>query len=332
LELATTDAATENVTLSFENATGYYNKNGGFSTYSGVTTAKVSVVPHDRYLLTTRNYYNAAVAVFFDANDSFVSGLFIANNTSPLTDLPVTVPANASYMLIQRLYGYSPTLLKKITGVTNKPVKSILKGKNVTLIGDSITEKNSTANINWALWMYDWCGANVQNLGASGTGFIAGDANPYHNRISRISNPDIIGIALSFNDMSNTIEDLTTAAETFFDDLITAYPATPIICYVQSPWSAYRPGVEKSDQWLAALRNVCVTRGVPFYDEMYYGSALRPWLSGNRSVYYMHDGEGSDGAEDWVHPNSEGHKIIARHLYPLFEKNVVATGLSCVIG
>jgi len=46
----------------------------------------------------------------------------------------------------------------------------------------------------------------------------------------------------------------------------------------------------------------------------------------------MHDGEGSDGAEDWVHPNSEGHKVIARHLYPLFEKNVVATGLSCVIG
>lgn len=332
---AVTDAATIRsgtpVTLTYEDATGYYNKNKGFATYNGVTVAKVTVTEGQKYLLTTRNYYDTAIALFLDSNESIVRTFWVANNTSEVQNYEILIPGGVSTLMIQRLYKYKPTTLTLVTGVSSKPVKSILEGKRITLIGDSITESNSTALINWAYWIKDWANPTIQNLGASGTGFIAGTNNPYHNRISRIDNPDIIGVALSFNDMSQTIEDLTTAAESFFDSVIEAYPATPIICYVQSPWSAYHPGVEKSDQWVAAMRNICAVRGIPFYDDMYYGSALRPWLAANRAVYYMHDGEGSDGAEDWVHPNSEGHKIIARHLYPHFADNVVATGLDYLI-
>lgn len=323
----TTEPSTEEVALSFEAATGYYSKNKSFSTYDGVTTAKIETVPGDRYFLNSRSYYNAAIACLLDSSNAVKQTIWIDNSTAQHRDISITIPEGVSYLLIQRLYNYSPTTLRKITAIRNKSIKSVLNGKNITLIGDSITEKNGTASTNWALYMGDWCGANIQNLGASGTGFIAGNANPYHNRITRISNPDIIGVALSFNDMSNTIADLTTAAETFFDDLITAYPTVPIVCYVQSPWSAYHPGVEKSDQWVAALRSICHVRGVPFYDDMYNGSALKPWLAANRAVYYMNDGEGSSGQEDWVHPNSEGHKIIARHLYQKFAENIIATGI-----
>ena len=328
---ATTENLTSEIELNFASVSGYYASNKAYTTYSGVTSATVNVSEGEKYLLTTRKFGNAALACFLDANETVVDVVFESDVTGAIKDLLITIPGGTAQLLIQRFSGYMPTTLKKVVGIKNKQIRSIFDGKRITLIGDSITELNSTAYPNWSMYIGDWCGAVVQNLGASGTGFIAGTNNPYHNRISRIDTPDIIGVALSFNDMSQTIEDLTTAAETFFDDLITAYPTIPVICYVQSPWSAYHPGVEKSDQWVAAMRNICAVRGIPFYDDMYYGSALRPWLAANRAVYYMHDGEGSDGAEDWVHPNSEGHKIIARHLYPHFADNVVATGLDYLI-
>lgn len=324
-EVATSEK-TENVSLTFESATGFYTNTGSFSEYDGVTTASVPVSVGEEYLLNSRDYYSAAMVVFFDSNNSFISAIRAGTGTTARNNYRITVPNGASKMLIQRVYTYRTTL-RKIIGIQAKPVSSILNGKNITIIGDSITEKNVRAMTNWADYFADWCGANVQNLGASGTGFIAGGNNPYSNRISRIGNPDIIGVACSFNDMSNSVEDLTTAAESFFDALITAYPSIPIICYVQSPWSAYHYGIETSDAWVNALRDVCQNRGVPFYDDMYKGSALKPWLADNRAVYYMNDGEGSTGEEDWVHPNSEGHKIIARHLYPKFAENLVAVGL-----
>ena len=324
---ATTQYACSEVSLSYEAATGYYASNKSFNTFSGVTVAKVSVTEGQKYLLTTRNYYNAAIACLLDANDAVDSVVYVANNTNPVKDYEITIPGNVSKLMIQRFYTYEPTKLKLITGIKAKGVKSLLNGKRVTVIGDSITERNSRAKTNWALWLTDWCGAVIQNLGASGTGFIAGGSSSYSNRIASISNPDIIGVAVSFNDMSNTIEDLTTAAESFFDDLIMAYPTTPIICYVQSPWSAYHYGVEKSDQWIAAVKDICATCGVPFYGDMYNGTVLKPWIAANRAVYYINDGDGNTGEEDWVHPNSEGHKTIARYLYPKFAENLVAVGL-----
>lgn len=316
------------VQLSFSSATGYYNKDSMFTTYAGVTVATISVTAGQKYLLTTRNYYDAAIAALFDSEDNIISVVYNANNTAEVKKQEIVIPDGAVTLMVQCLYGYEPTKLALITGVKIKPVKSVLSGKKMTIIGDSITEKNLRAKTNWALWIKDWCDPTIQNLGASGTGFIAGGSNPYHNRIASIqASPDIIGVAVSFNDMGNTVADLTTAAETFFDDLIDAFPTVPIICYVQSPWSSYHYGITESDDWIDALRDICHERGVPFYDEMYKGSALKPWLEDNRAVYYMNDGEGSTGEEDWVHPNSEGHKVIARHLYPLFARNLVTVGL-----
>lgn len=324
---ATTEPLTTDVALTYASATGYYAKNKAFTTYEGVTTATITVSEGEEYLLTTRNYYNAAIACLLDSNDAVNTTVWVANNTAEVKLYKITIPSGISKLVIQRLYTYEPTKLELVTGIKNKAIKSVLNGKHITIIGDSITEKNTRAKTNWALWIKDWADPIIQNLGASGTGFIAGGSNPYSNRISQISNPDIIGIALSFNDMSNTIADLTTAAETFFDDLITAYPTVPIICYVQSPWSAYHYGIEKSDQWVNALREICQTRGIPFYDDMYKGSVLKPWIAENRAVYYINDGEGSTGEEDWVHPNSNGHKAIARYLYPKFVENLVTVGL-----
>lgn len=327
LKDATSELTGDVVNLTYTSATGYYNKTRGFATYPGVTTAKISVSEGEQYLLDSRSYFDAAIACLLNSSGVVQSTVWISRDTAQQKDIIITIPSGISYLLIQRLYAYKPTILRKVTGIKAKSVQSILNGKRVTVIGDSITELNLRANMNWALWINEWANATIQNLGKSGTGFIAGGTNNYANRIASISNPDIIGVACSFNDMNNTIADLTTAAETFFDNLITAYPTTPIICYVQSPWSAYHYGVTTSDAWVDALREVCNKRGIPFYDGMYKGTVLKPWLSENRAVYYINDGDGSTGEEDWVHPNSEGHKAIARYLYPKFAENIVASGL-----
>lgn len=338
IEEATTELKKENVSLSFESATGYYSKDGIFYTYSGVTTASVSVSEGEKYLLTSRSYYASAMACLMDENDAFQSAVWLSSDETAHADVEITIPSGIATLLIQRINNYSPTTLKKITGIQNKAVKSILDGKKVTLIGDSITEYNYRAKTNWAMYMKEWAGAEVQNLGASGTGFAKG--TPYINKISSIqANPDIIGVALSFNDMSaglptGTSEDTGTAslagyANDFFDALLSAFPTTPIICYCQSPWSGYHYGIQQSDDWISVLSDICGLKGIPFYDDMYKGSTLKPWIVATRSTYYTSDNDdiGNTGVVDDVHPNSEGHKVIARYLYPIFADNLVTIGL-----
>jgi lysophospholipase L1-like esterase len=345
IKTATTTDATTDVALTFESATGFYNKSGGFDTFGGVTKAIVNVSEGEEYYLTAQNYYNAAVVVYLDGSDNYQGGEWYANNESAISNKKIIVPTGASKLLIQRFWNYSPVSLKKVVGLTALPVKSVLSEKKISVIGDSITEKNFRAKTNWVLWLTDWCGATFQNLGRSGTGFRAGKANNnnYYPRIASITaTPDIIGVACSFNDISSdsvvigTIND-TTADDTvagyandFFDALITAFPTVPIICYVQNPWWSAHYGVARSDEWVSLLSEICAKRGIPFYSDLYKGGTLKPWLLASRQTYFTSDDTdgGSSGVVDDVHPNSEGHKVIARYLYPKFAENLVTTGLN----
>ena len=216
----------------------------------------------------------------------------------------------------------------------------VLNGKNITLIGDSITEYNIKAKTNWPMYLANWSGSIIQNLGKSGTGFVK--KKPYKLKISEINKDvDIIGVAISFNDMSaeldlGTVDDiypnnntLAGYANEFFDLLINAFPTTPIVCYVQSPWSNYYPGTKISDDWVSLMNDICKKNGIPCDTSMYYGSVLKPWREDNRQVYYkadnndVDDPEGLYGKTDGTHPNSEGHKVVARRLEHLFVENIV---------
>ena len=327
LKDATTQPASEDVLLSFESATGYYNKNKSMATYEGVTKAIVSVSEGEKYLLTSRNYYDAAMACLLDSNDAIQFAIWEASGTSAQVDYEITIPSGITKLLIQRLYNYVPTTLKKVTGIKNKSINSLLSGKKIAVIGDSITEYNFRAKMNWALWINDWCNVAVQNLGRSGTGFRAGysESKNYYPRIASIAQDvDVIGVALSFNDIANqsvnigTINDTTSDdsvagyANDFFDALIEAFPTTPIICYCQNPWYAMRYGNDRSDTWVNLLADICRTRGIPFYDDLYKGCVLKPWLLANRQMYFTSDNDvlGNTGVVDDTHPNSEGHKVI----------------------
>lgn len=218
---------------------------------------------------------------------------------------------------------------------------SLLAGKNVCIIGDSITEHNGRAKKNWGMWLSEMTGCVVQNLGISGTGF----AHPaqYVNRISSIKSPNIIGVAGSFNDLESSVTiPLGSVSDTgtssicgyingFFDVIKTAYPSTPIICYIQNAWGAFHPGVEKSDKYVLALKEICYNKGIPFDADMYYSDVLRPFenpLSDgtyvNRTLYFKGDWEGKGyyNMVDDTHPNSDGHRVIVSVLAKFFEANI----------
>ena len=321
------------IPLTFEAKTGFYDPAGNFASYERVDGATVNVVPGERYVLSIQPYLTIAIAVFFDSAGNFVSGMYGGGGDWDYTvnDYNVVVPYRAATMLIQRWYGRSATL-KKETGIQPIQYASVLNGKKLTVIGDSITEHNYRATTNWPMYISQWTGASIQNLGVSGSGF----ANPgrYIDRISSIQgDPDVIGVAMSFNDFSSGLP-LGTATDTgdttiagyvndFFTALIAAYPTTPIICYCQGPWYGFHPGTTNGDNYFNLVKAICLAHSVPFYGGLYEGGVLRPWIEANCEVYYKSE---ETGVVDDVHPNSEGHKSIARYLYPKFEENLVTTG------
>ena len=193
---------------------------------------------------------------------------------------------------------------------------------NITwyLIGDSLTEINSTASRNWTT-LFASEGANIVNLGVSGTGF-AKTENRYINRINELPTGYCnIGISASFNDMSAGVEignptDTGTNSvcgyiNQFFDALLQHNPNATIICYAMPPWDVYHYGVTRSDQYINNLEIICKTRGIAFDRSLYDNSDMRPWNAEYRGSFY------TDGS----HPNNYGHIKIWNHLSDFFLKN-----------
>lgn len=217
-------------------------------------------------------------------------------------------------------YAGSGTLKWQIVSADNN-----LANKKITLLGDSITEKNFRANVNWPSFL-SLNGATVQNLAVSGTGFYAGaNSTPpknYKAKITSISQTtNLIGVSLSFNDLSipvGTITDTETDntlcgyINGFFDALLSAFPTTPVACYALSPWATWHKGVTASDNYVNALQQICQLKSIPFYNN-YDSSNLRPWIAENNNYYFNSDTETTG---DGTHPNSLGQALIASKLLP----------------
>lgn len=303
-----------------------------YSNTEYIISNNISVKDCDTVKVTGSNTFGNGIAAFYDENDIVVSVPLVAaagSSRTYITDMILQVPVQAAYMVIQGASHTPPACEKLLLRLEDKQVSN-LYNKIVTVIGDSITEHNSSAQYNWCDYMEDKTGCIIQNLGQSGIGFYR--SNPYINKIPSINpSTNIIGVAISFNDVGylpiGTYTDTGTEtlcgwARDFFTALQTAYPATPVICYSQGPWANlhnYGP-LGSGTAFIAEIKKVCNSLGIPCYDELYMnGSALRPWNADNQEVYYKNEGT---QLLDPTHPNSNGHKIIANYLIPLFEQNI----------
>ena len=321
----------------------FVSDGGSITSYSSTKYAVYGEVHTGNIFKFTGRKVGSAYCILLVTSDTPVNNKFTVldvvttgyNSTGYITDAIYTVPQNG-YLIYQSVKAPTGLALEMSKTVVNISSSSLDDIKWTTL-GDSLNEFNSTAKNNWIKYMIAETGVINTNLAASGTGFYRGKAieeyptaSNYIAKISQIpSDTQLITIAGSFNDlMSSPWEVLSvgTATDTgtdtiagymndFFDALLSAFPLTPIGVYMTAPWSNYHYGVERSDSYVSVLKEICLKRGIPFFDNAYYGNTLKPWNEANRIEYYTHD----NGTVDGVHPNDKGHVFIYQMLKPFIE-------------
>lgn len=208
-------------------------------------------------------------------------------------------------------------------------------GKTMIVTGDSITEKNFRAALNW----HDYLGerlslGTVVNDGLSGTGLTRtyGAGACILDRIDTWrSDADFILVMASMNDGAgnNLTLPLGSMADagrgvSYYADckavaekLLTKYPLTPV-AFISAPpraSSSVRGGIGWGTggwyhDWCLALGEVCAHYALPFLD-IYHAGGLRPWLAANNAAFFSCSAAPSG---DGIHPNAAGQAILAEKI------------------
>ena len=191
-----------------------------------------------------------------------------------------------------------------------------LKGVKVTFVGDSLTEKNRRATINYCDYIQELTGIIVNNMGVSGTGYKKGEesSNAFYQRILNTPlDTDIVTIFGSGNDLSlplgnaddNSTDTILGCVNKTIENLYSILPSVKLGIISPTPWINYPNYSEGNKMQLLSegLKEICRKGSIPFLD-LYNGSNLRPWDETFRNLMYSRD-EGNG-----VHPDENGHKRI----------------------
>lgn len=206
-------------------------------------------------------------------------------------------------------------LLYKYVSVAQPP---IWFGKKWSVIGDSLTEINSTATAKYHDLISQKTGITVVNLGDGGTGYKATDGGAGDSFMDRVASvpldSDVITIFGSGNDLGseNEIGEVTDTGtttlcgciNTTIDNLLARFPLANLGIVTPTPWQQYNPAntSNKMALYADAIAQICKNRGIPCLD-LYHCSGLRPWDATFKSLAYSN--------ADGVHPNNIGHALIA---------------------
>ena len=219
--------------------------------------------------------------------------------------------------------------IKKIDGHTLK-IDNLDTGMKANFtnwyaIGDSITEKNFRAKVNYVDYCAKDLNINAINLGKSGTGYKSTN-NTFIKRIDQIESydvyNDIITVYGTINDQKFVADSLGSLGDettdtlygsyyTFFKTLFDKFGAVRVGCIGPIPWKGSSSGTTYG-AIVKALSETCQKFNVPFLD-LSYNTNLRPDDTTFQSLYYLSDDENNNpGIIDTgsVHPNSIGHKLF----------------------
>ena len=229
---------------------------------------------------------------------------------------------NELYIIDDKPYCFNGLELKLLRG---KDGGVDLSDKKWVCFGDSLTEVNSRATKRYYDYISDKTGINIVNMGLGGTGYKDEDDNnnAFYQRIMNVpTDSDLITIFGSGNDLSHTLGNLTdTSTDTIcgcinktLDNLFEVYPLANVGIITPTPWGWYPPSDKenKMELYSNALVEICRRRGIPCLD-LYHCSGLRPWKESYLPLCYSKD----DGNS--VHPDENGHKIIASKIQHFIE-------------
>ena len=206
-------------------------------------------------------------------------------------------------------------------------------------IGDSITEFNNTASVNWVNNITNWLSiGSFTNGGMSGTGIkrtYSTHANWYNELDSYSDDYDLILIMGDMNDWShgtdfnennigefgdNTLDTFYGTMKLYLEKILDKYPKAKIGWITSTPrnqqigsTSDYLHG--NSSIFSTAnniIKEMCKNYSIPVL-ELYNEASLYPWLSDNNEEYFAN--------EDGVHPNNAGHLIISYKILDFIKRN-----------
>lgn len=209
-----------------------------------------------------------------------------------------------------------------------------LYGKKWALIGDSITEYNYRATVNYSMYIKNKVGSlTLYNYGQSGTGYF--DSHNIANSITQ-TDMDFITVALGTNDFGKATLPLgafldtgtTTVSgciNTLLSSLITKFYNKKIYVFTPVPrLSSYGlNGATNAqgyslEQLSELIKQYCRHYSLPCLD-LYHGSNLPVWTAGGNTYYFTAPNYPSP---DGLHPNDAGHAVMAQKIQPFLESNV----------
>ena len=213
-----------------------------------------------------------------------------------------------------------------IIKIDNKNIDNNIPIKNWYLFGDSITNKNYRALVNYSDWCKNDLNIITHNYAISAQGYKQG-TNNFTAQLSNLTsyNPetDIITVMGSINDIQHvssghlgqlgdkTMDTVYGAMYTFFNTLFTKYVGARV--GIISPIISISTHNNETNMllYIKALKDTANLFNIPVLD-IFNNSNLRPWDSNFLTKYYTADGENNTSQVDTggVHPNSKGHQLF----------------------
>lgn len=277
-------------------------------------------------------------------NDCNILG-FLSSSTFNTTLTNCYATTQIDKVLTKGLYQKVYDLEEKLQTGSSTTLDDRFKDMNALCTGDSITEKNFRATLNWVDYIKNWCGfKSCTNDGKSGTGLVRPNAG-YKCLIDRIddwnTNYDLILLMGNMNDYSDpsyftetklgvmgdkTKDTQYGAIDVTINKLLSKYPNASIGWIISTPrqyqskYGASETVAKDGYLWgntsafengCQAIKEVCNKYSIPVLD-LYHESGLRPWNDINRAKYFSCT-QAPDG--DGVHPNDLGQKLMAYKIY-----------------
>lgn len=291
------------------------------------TTVKTLAVPAD----STAKFalLNVKVASSFDIRNTLVvnDGTTITD-TSPYKSEITKIKGNEFQDLGAR------QLIEAVDEKASASIVSPLKDKKWVAIGDSITEVNFRTNKNYHAYVSDNVGGmTVYNYGQSGTGYYG----RFNVESTVTQDPDYVTVFFGTNDWQNSDAGNTKLLGAFGDTDNTTISGCVYLCLSQLITKFYNKRIAvftplpRSDnygsnaapnsrgftleQLAKVIKQTADHLSIPCLD-LYHESNLPVWVyAGNQFYFTPPTGESADG----LHPNDEGHKIIARKVQKFLE-------------
>lgn len=214
---------------------------------------------------------------------------------------------------------------------------SQLTGKSWVVIGDSITEHNFRSNLNYHDYIKEEVGGmTVYNYGVSGSGFW-NRANTIAGSITQT--PDFVTLFWGANDLIRAPKNLGNRDSTgtdslgglmnialsalinkFYNKKFAVFTLLPRDIYnnVTNAVAVDESGVSQgytATQVADLIIAICEKYSIPVLD-LYRESNLYPWITAANQYYFTAP---SNTEPDGLHPNDNGHKLMAHKIREFME-------------